>query len=189
MNQLTAVLDACVLYPGTLRSFLMYLAVTDLFRARWTNDIHDEWMRNVRKDYPDITQAQVERIRDLMNTNVRDCLIDGYESLIPAMTLPDPEDRHVLAAAIHCGADVIVTFNLKHFPEAALEHYGIEAVHPDDFLNSQLDVAPNIVCIAAKRQRESLKNPPKSVAEYLESLERQGLPQTVFGLRQFAELI
>jgi hypothetical protein len=106
VNQLTAVLDACVLYPGTLRSFLMYLAVTDLFRARWTNDIHDEWMRNVRKDYPDITQAQVEHIRDLMNTNVRDCLIDGYESMIPAITLPDPEDRHVLAAAIHCGADV-----------------------------------------------------------------------------------
>ena len=82
-----------------------------------------------------------------------------------------------------------MTFNLKNFPEAALEHYGIEAVHPDDFLNSQLDLAPNIVCAAAKRQRESLKNPPKSVAEYLESLERQGLPQTVSGLRQFAELI
>ena len=159
MNQFTAVFDACVLYPGTLRSFLMYLAVTDLFRGRWTNAIHDEWMRNIRKDYPNITQAQVERIRDLMNTNVRDCLVSGYEPLIPALTLPDPEDRHVLAAAIHCGADVIVTFNLKHFSEAALKQYGIEAVHPDDFLNSQLEAAPNIVCAAAKRQRESLKNP------------------------------
>jgi hypothetical protein len=167
----------------------MYLAVTDLFRARWTNDIHDEWMRNVRKNYPDVTQAQVERIRDLMNTNVRDCLIDGYESLIPAIALPDPEDRHVLAAAIRSGADMIVTFNLKHFPDAALKQYGIEAVHPDDFLNSQLDLAPSIVCAAAKRQRESLKNPPMSVAEYLDSLQRQGLTQTVSGLRPFADLI
>jgi hypothetical protein len=189
VSQFTALLDACVLYPSTLRSFLMYLGVTDLFRARWTNDIHNEWMRNVREDYPDITQAQVERIRDLMNTNVRDCLISGYEPLIPALALPDAEDRHVLAAAIKGGADVIVTFNLKHFPEDALKPYGIEAVHPDDFLNSQLDLAPNVVCAAAKRQRESLKNPPMTVAEYLESLERQGLPKTVAGLRQFAELI
>jgi hypothetical protein len=146
-------------------------------------------MRNVREDYPDITQAQVERIRDLMNTNVRDCLIMGYEPLIPALTLPDPDDRHVLAAAIKGGADVIVTFNLQDFPVEVLKQYGIEPVHPDDFLHSQLDLAPNVVCAAAKRQRESLKNPPMTVAEYLESLERQGLPQTVSGLRQFAELI
>jgi hypothetical protein len=167
----------------------MYLAVTDLFRARWTNDIHLEWMRNVRRAYPGITEAQIERIRILMDTNVRDCLITGYESLIPALTLPDPNDRHVLAAAIKGGADVIVTFNLKHFPDDALKQYGIEAVHPDDFLNSQIDLAPNVVCSAAKQQRGSLKNPPMTVAEYLASLERQSLPQTVSGLRRYADLI
>ncbi len=116
MSQFTAVYDACVLYPAPLRSLLMYLAVTDLYRARWSNDIHEEWMRSVVEDHPDITRAQVERIRDLMNAHVRDCLVTGYESLIPSLTLPDPDDRHVLAAAIRCGADAIVTANLKHFP-------------------------------------------------------------------------
>ena len=81
------------------------------------------------------------------------------------------------------------SFNLKHFPADVLQQYGIEAQHPDEFINYQLDLASNIVCAAAKRQRQSLKNPPKSVTEFLESLERQGLAQTVSSLRRFAELI
>ena len=81
MGQFTVIYDACVLYPAPLRSFLMYLAVTDLYHARWTNDIHEEWMRNIVKD-------QVERIRDLMNSHVRDCLVTGYEPLIGGLTLP-----------------------------------------------------------------------------------------------------
>ena len=189
MSHVTVVYDACVLYPAPLRSFLMYLAVTDLYHARWTNDIHEEWMRNVVKDHPDIPREQVERIRDLMNVHVRDCLVSGYEPLIGSLTLPDQDDRHVLAAAILCGADTIVTFNLKDFPEDALKPYGIEARHPDEFLTYQLNLAPNVVCAAAKRQRGSLKYPPLNVEEYLASLERQGLPQTVSSLRVYAELI
>lgn len=80
-SQFTAIYDACVLYPAPLRSLLMYLALTDIFRARWTNDIHEEWMRNVCKNYPDISRAQVENIRNLMNSHVRDCLVTGYEFL------------------------------------------------------------------------------------------------------------
>lgn len=188
-NPFTVVYDACVLYPSPLRSFLMYLAMTDLFRARWSGDIHEEWMRSVEADYPDITREQVERIRDLMDAHVRDCLVTGYESLIEGLTLPDPDDRHVFAAAIKCGADMIVTFNLKDFPEENLRPYNLEAAHPDDFIKYQLDLAPHIVCAAAKRHRQSMKNPPKTVAEYLLSLERQGLTQTVTVLRQYAELI
>ena len=189
MSHFTVVYDACVLYPAPLRSFLMYLAVTDLYHARWTNDIQEEWMRNVVKDHADIPREQVERIRDLMNSHVRDCLVTGYEPLIGGLTLPDPDDRHVLAAAILSGADTIVTFNLKDFPEDALKPYGIEAQHPDEFLNGQLDLALNVVCAAAKRHRGSLKNPPMNVEEYLASLERQGLAQTVSSLREYAELI
>jgi hypothetical protein len=96
---------------------------------------------------------------------------------------------NVLAAAILSGADTIVTFNLKDFPEEALKPYGIKAQHPDEFLNCQLDLAPNVVCAAAKKQRGSLKNPPMNVEEYLASLERQGLAQTVSSLREYAELI
>ncbi len=189
MSRFTALYDACVLYPAPLRSLLMYLALTDLFRARWTDAIHEEWMRNVRRDYPDITRPHVERIRDLMNAHVRDCLVTGYEDLVGALTLPDPDDRHVLAAAIRAGANVIVTANLSDFPKETLARYGIEAQHPDEFIMHLIDLAPNVVCSAAKKQREGLKKPPLTVEQYLESLERQGLAQTVAKLRQFADLI
>lgn len=138
MSRFTVVYDACVLYPAPLRSFLMYLAVTDLYHARWTNDIHEEWMRNVVKDHADIPREQVERIRDLMNSHVRDCLVTGYEPLIGGLTLPHPDDRHVLAAAILCGADTIVTFNLKDFPEDALKPYGIGTSIPMNSLTASL---------------------------------------------------
>lgn len=167
----------------------MYLALTDLYRARWSNDIHEEWMRNVQRNYPGFTRQQAERIRDLMNEHVLDCVVTGYEALIPTLTLPDETDRHVLAAAIHCGAEVIVTFNLKDFPQEVLQHHGIEAQHPDNFITDQLRVAPDSVCEAAKQQRQSLKNPRLTVDEYLASLGRQGLRQAESALRRYAELI
>jgi len=185
----TVLYDACVLYPAPLRDLLMHIAVTDLYRAKWTDAIHDEWTRNVLRDRPDLKREQLQRTRDLMNSHARDCLVTGYERLINAVTLPDPDDRHVLAAAIRAGADIIVTFNLNDFPEKYLMPYGIEAQHRDDFLTFQLDFAPNIVCAAARRHRVSLKNPPKDVDEYLATLEAQGLAQMVSGPRRFAELI
>jgi hypothetical protein len=186
---LTALFDACVLYPAPLRDLLMHLALTDLFQARWTNAIHEEWMRNVLADRPDLRRDQLERTRDLMNAHVEYCLVEGYETLIPGLTLPDPDDRHVLAAAIRAGATVLVTFNLSDFPPEVLQPLGIEAQHPDDFIGHFLDVSPGTVCAAAKRQRESLKNPPKTVEEYLATLARLALPQTVIRLQSFAELI
>ncbi len=189
VNRFTVVYDACVLYPAPLRDLLMHLALTGVFRAKWTDAIHDEWTRSVLRNRRDLTPAQLQWTREQMNVNVLDCLVSGYESLIPSLTLPDPDDRHVLAAAIRSHADAIVTFNLTDFPDDALAAYGVEAIHPDDFVLYQLDLAPNIVCAAAKRHRESLKNPARCVSEYLESLERQGLPQTMSALRQYAELI
>jgi hypothetical protein len=189
VSNFTVVYDSCVLYPAPLRDLLMHLAVTDQYRARWTNMIHDEWIRSVLNNRPDLKPSQLERTRELMNSNVRDCLVTGYEDLIPNLNLPDPEDRHVLAAAIRSGADLIVTFNLKDFPIETLKIYGMEAQHPDDFLAYQLDLAPNIVCTAAKRHRASLRNPPKDVDEYLRTLEAQSLPQTASGLRGYAQLI
>src|SRR5262249_22314932 len=117
------------------------------------------------------------------------CLVTDYEELIPALTLPDPDDRHVLAAAIRARADVIVTINLGDFPAATLKTYGIEAQHPDDFIVHLLDLAPGTVCAAVKRQRESLRNPPKSADERLATFEKQGLAQTVARLREFADLL
>lgn len=87
----------------------MHLALTDLYHARWTNTIHEEWIRSVLRNRSDLTRAQLERTRDLMNAHARDAMIQGFEDLIPSLTLPDPDDRHVLAAAIRGRADVIVT--------------------------------------------------------------------------------
>ena len=189
MSTFIALYDACVLYPAPLRDLLMHLALTDLFRAKWTDEIHDEWIRNVLQNRPDLTREQLQRTRDLMNAHVRDCLVTGYEELIPALTLPDSDDRHVLAAAIRCGAETIVTYNLNDFPAESLTKYGIEAQHPDEFIVHLLDLAPNDVCFAAKRQRANLKNPPKNVDEFLATLEAQGLAQTVSKLRDFFDLI
>jgi len=189
MSNFTVVYDACVLYPSPLRSFLMYLALTDLFRARWSDQIHEEWMRNVVANVPDVSRRQVERIRDLMNEHVRDCLVSDYESHISSLELPDSNDRHVLAAAIQCRASVIVTFNLKDFPELELSKYQIEAQHPDEFCAHLLDLSPEVVCEAARLQRASMKKPPKTVAEYLELLAAQGLEATTKLLSERAELL
>jgi predicted nucleic acid-binding protein len=134
MATFTALYDACVLYPAPVRDLLMRLAMSDLFRARWTDQIHDEWIRHVLANRHDLKREQLERTRTLMNAHVRDCLVIGYEPLIDGPTLPDPEDRHVLAAAVRTGASVIVTFNLDDFPGEVLKPLGVEAQHPDEFI-------------------------------------------------------
>lgn len=189
VSNYTALFDACVLYPAPLRDFLMHLVQTGLFRAKWTDAIHEEWIGSLLKNRPDLTRSQLEWTRLQMNTHAEGCLVTNYEDLIPSLQLPDPNDRHVLAAAIRASADVIVTSNLSDFPRGTLAKFGIEAQHPDQFLTHLLDLAPNVVCAAAKRQRQSLKKPPKTVAEFLETLEATGLAQTVARLREFAELI
>lgn len=189
MGNFIALFDACVLYPAPLRDFLMHLALTDLFRAKWTDEIHDEWIRNLLKNRADLTRKRLQRTRDLMNSHVRDCLVLGYEELIPSLTLPDPSDRHVLAAAICAGADVIVTYNLSDFPADTLGQYGIEAQHPDEFIIHLIDLAPVAICDAARRQRMNLKNPPQSVDALLAAYEQQGLVQTVAELRLYRDFL
>lgn len=167
----------------------MRLALTDLFRAKWTDEIHEEWIRNVLKDRLDISRSQLEYTRDLMNKHVRDCIVSNYESLIPSLVLPDDNDRHVLAAAIRAGADLIVTYNLRDFPDSALAMWGIEAQHPDDFVTHLLDLDTSAVCSAVKQQRAALRNPVLSVDELLTVFQKQSLPQTVAELRKFAALL
>lgn len=104
--------DACVLYSATLRDLVMQLALTGLFQARWSDAIRDEWTRSVL----DIKPESLARCRELMNRHVPDGLVTGYEPLIPTLALPDPDDRHVLAAAIQAQSELIVTFNLGDFP-------------------------------------------------------------------------
>ena len=185
----TAIYDANILYPAPLRDLFIRLAQAGVVRAKWTETIHDEWIRNVLKNNVELSSEKLARTRNLMNEAVRDCLVTGHEELIDSLALPDPDDRHVLAAAIRSGAEVIVTYNLKDFPVEILAQFGIEAFHPDEFLLSLFDQAPGVVCGAVKRQREGLRNPPKTAEELLATLEGQGLTQSVARLRQFVDLL
>lgn len=184
MVRFTAFYDANVLYPAALRNFLMHLALTGLFRATWSAGVHEEWIEALLRNRPGLSREKLERTRMLMDNHASDALVTGYEDLIPGLLLPDPNDRHVLAAAIRGRADVIVTINVRDFPAATLAPYGIEAQHPDEFIMHLLDLSPGRVAAAAQNHRESLKNPPKTIEEYLNTLEAQGLTQTVSVLRE-----
>ncbi|CAP63773.1 conserved hypothetical protein (plasmid) [Cupriavidus taiwanensis LMG 19424] len=185
-SNFAVVYDACVLYPAPLRDLLMRLALTDLYRAKWTNQIHDEWVRNLLARRPELSADRLAGTRELMNRSVRDSLVFGYEHLIESIELPDPDDRHVVAAAIHSGSEAIITFNMKDFPEAALKEFNVEAIHPDDFVVDLFDLNAGKVLAAVADHRASLKNPPKSPSEYLTTLSAQGLTQTVLILTQYS---
>jgi hypothetical protein len=172
-----------------LRDLLIGLATTRRFRARWTDKINEEWLRNVLADREDLTEAQLRRTVELMNTAVPDCLVTGYEHIIPQLQLPDAGDRHVLAAAIRAGAAEIVTINLKDFPDSVLADFEICAIHPDDFIVNIADLEPQLLERVAKETRARLRNPPKSAADYVETLRAQGLPGVVDFLQDRIDLI
>ncbi len=122
-------------------------------------------------------------------SHVRDSLGTGSEGLIPGLSLPHENDRHVLAAATRCNADAIITLNLRDFPESNLQPFGLVVIHPDEFVANELDLHEAVVCEAVRIVGSRLKSPPRTVEEYLATLERQGLTQTVHGLRRFAALL
>ena len=182
-----AVLDANVLFPADLRNTLMHLTLARALEARWSHQIHEEWMRNVLKARPDLTRAALERTRRLMDENALDALVEGFEPLIPTLKLPDADDRHVLAAAIHAGAQFIVTWNTKDFPANALRPHGVSAVSPDQFLTDLFAVAQTSMLADLSAQRARLNNPPQTPAQFLDSLARQRLTRFVAALRPFQD--
>ena len=188
-SSITAVYDACVLYPAPLRDFLMWLALSGRFRARWTKEIHCEWKRNLLKNRTDLTMEQLDRTSDLMDRAIPEACVIDYEDLVTGLTLPDRDDRHVLAAAIRCGAGVIVTFNLKDFPDVLLAPFGIEAQHPDEFVENLFHLDPSAVVAAAQRQRQQLKNPVMDIESFLNLLQRQGLSRSVQALASYRAIL
>lgn len=184
MASFTVVYDACLLYPASVRDLVVELARTGLFRAKWTMRIHDEWITAVARNHPELDRTRLQRAAELMNLAVPDCLVSGFESLEAGlMGLPDPDDRHVLAAAMHCGAQEIVTFNLRDFPEAALRPYGIRAIHPDTFVEHLLDLNLEAACEGIRRIRRRLVNPPTSAQDLIEGYENNGLAVSASILR------
>jgi predicted nucleic acid-binding protein len=189
LGNFTGFLDACVLYSGPLRDLLLELAVADLYRAKWSDAVLDEWINALLEDRPDLTRTRLERTRTLMNLYVRDALVKDYQNLIDVVDLPDKNDRHVLAAAIKGRADLIVTFNLKDFPTDKLTRWGIEAQHPDEFLVHQFHLCRPVFLQAVRTVRLRLKKPQKTVGEYLDILRAQGLLATVRAIEPFDQFI
>ena len=163
----------------------MWLAVAGVYEPRWTEEIHSEWMRNFYEDRPDIPIHRIERTRKLMDDLHPDCLVSGYERHIPGLILPDKNDLHVLAAAIESESSAIVTFNLKDFPRQSTALHGVKVFHPDAFLETLLSRNRPRFLSGLKQHRASLKNPAKSVHEYLADMESQRLTKTVRRIVQF----
>ncbi|MER7431453.1 PIN domain-containing protein [Nonomuraea rubra] len=180
---LVVIYDANVLYGNTLRDLLIRLAMTGRVQARWTNSILDEMQRNLAANRPDIPAEKLDKLRSLMNSAVRDCLVEGYEPLIEGLKLPDADDRHVLAAAIKVGARVIVTSNLKDFPADYVTPWDIEVKSPDDFVLDQIDLDGRVVWACVQQIADSRISPPETVDDVLDALEAAGLVEAVAALR------
>ena len=180
----TVLYDANVLFPAPLRDLLVGIAQSGIVRARWTEQILDECFHNILIQRPDLDEAKLRRTRELMNRAVRDVLVTGYEELLPDIVLPDPNDRHVLAAAVRAGAQAIVSFNLKDFPKHITEPLGLEAKHPDDFVLELIDLAPGALASVIVEQSRRLKNPPMEVSELMDVLANGGLVQSSARLRE-----
>jgi hypothetical protein len=177
-----AFLDASVLYPALLRNLLMRLAIDDLYRPFWSRRVQNEWTQAIFRDRPHLPRASIERTRALMETAIDDAMVVDYEPLIETLALPDVDDRHVLAAAIHCGARIIVTANLRDFPAEVLSNHDIEARHPDAFILGLLASSRNEALGTIRRLRHGLTKPAMTTNDLLAALARQGLLATVEAL-------
>jgi predicted nucleic acid-binding protein len=183
-GRFTVVLDACVLYPAPLRDYLLNLADASLYKPKWSNVIMEEWIRNLLANREDLDESRLRRTVSLMNEVFPDGNVQGFEGLISSLNLPDSNDNHVLAVAIRCNADVIITSNIKDFPSALLLPFDLEAQHPDFFVSNLIDLDPLKSVEAFQNQVENLKNPIMTEEQVLEKLAAQGLVNSVEYLRQ-----
>ena len=166
-----ATLDACVLYPAPLRDLLLSFAQAGLFSPKWSEQIQDEWTRNLLKRRTDLKRHHLNPSIEAMNHAFPDADVKGYIHLIQQLHLPDSQDRHVLAAAIQSRSDVIVTYKLKDFPDTEVSQHKIKTQHPDVFLVNLFDLAPQQAFSAFERMVARLKNPPIPPGEVIATLE------------------
>jgi len=176
------VYDACALHGNTSRDLLIRVAQAGLVQAKWSGQILDELIRSLA-DRGIGTADSLTRLRRLITDSVADSMVSGHEDLIDSLKLPDPDDRHVLAAAIRSHAQIIVTDNRRDFPASALEPYDLEAKSPDAFLRDLVGLDAWTVHACFRDIVTSRNNPPVTADTVLEQLERSGLVQTANALR------
>lgn len=186
----TALLDACVLHPMAMADALMSLASAGLYAAKWSRMIELEWIASIEERRPDL-KGRLDYRRDQMREAVPDWEVEerAWQSLAGGLKLPDPDDIHVMAAALAGHADCIVTANLRDFPPDVVSPLGIEVIHPDQFLVAQWDLDQLVAVAAFKRMRARWKKPEATAEDFAAALERAGLPTTAQRLREAAELI
>jgi predicted nucleic acid-binding protein len=176
-SRLVAVLDACVLYGMPLRDTLLRAGEEYLYRPAWSYDIWDEVLRHLRdpkeRKRP-LTEDDATHLLMTIERHFPEAFVANFESLIPLLT-NDTKDRHVAAVAVQAQAQVIVTYNLKHFPPASLAPYGIEAQHPDDFLMDLFDLDPQTMVRIIRQQAAALKKRPTSARQILDKLAQVGV--------------
>ena len=171
-----ALLDANVLFPFRKRDILLRFHHAGLFQARWTERILDEWTLNLLEQKPHLERS-VRSQRRAMREHFADALVTGYEPLIGTISLPDADDRHVLAAAIRCDAQFVVTDNLADFPAEVLAKFDIEAINADEFLFRTFDLYPSEALGLLRTLREVYSNPPFTSSEFVRDLTAKGLPR------------
>lgn len=172
----TVVLDACVLVPVAIADTLLRIAECGLYRPLWSARIISEAVDAIGDVHPTIPFEQIQRRFAAMDAAFEDACVQGWRGLEATVTLPDPDDRHVVAAAVHGRADAIVTFNVRDYPSDVLGSLNIAVSHPDDFLLDQLDLAPRIVLDVIKEQAAHTRLPALTPIDLIARLARAGVP-------------
>lgn len=180
-----AFLDTCTLFGAYLCDTLLRLAEAEAFRPLWSADVLAELDRILRER--GLPEAAVTRRTSEMRRVFPDAEVTGYEPLIASMTC-DQKDRHVLAAAVRARAEVLVTFNLRDFPEGSTSAYDVQVVDTDSFLLDQLDLYPGFVMGSLQRQSHSYKRPATSLPDLLSRLAAAGVPRFAAEARRHCRL-
>jgi hypothetical protein len=170
-----AIFDACILYPFHLRNVVVQAAMDRLVEARWTEEIHDEWIRNLAAGASAVPIERLQNTRRLMDNVLPTAMVSGYENHIPKVNLPDPNDRHVVAAGIAADASIILTWNLRHFPAKELKKFGLRRETPDAFLSGLYDKVPDLTVGSLANARRNLTKTRVSASDFIKILDNQKL--------------
>ena len=187
-NRFTVVLDANVMYPSRKRDVLLSFYEAGLYRARWTHEILEEWTTRLSENLPD-KKERVCALKTKLIQEFPEAFVSGHEGLADSLDLPDKDDKHVVAAAIRCGAQIIVADNGKHFPSESLQDLDIEVLSADAFLTETFDLFQFQALSVMREIRSRLNKPSYTPSEFIMDLTAKGMPLLASELRERVRFI